>query len=228
MSHTDKDRPYWVKLNDNGDTTDHDHLRLGQKTYRNVPVKDEHGNLIYEVAYVERTAKDILTQYDLTQTSSYYSKFHRLYWTIQRYNAEPIPGSWSKAYKAHSAGNDDELIVTHVYQKPVTKRVLWLSYKDYCTAGEKDSRLTGRGGPQLDVLPCTPKVSGFNWRKLQTSDKAGTKKSYSRVRYGRERTLARATLQNVIKEHNAGYEVDDFNDLPITNQHRHSMTWDLY
>lgn len=58
MSHTDKDRPYWVRLNDGTEPVEvmHDHTRLGQPIYRITYVRDDGGNIIYDEVAITREA----------------------------------------------------------------------------------------------------------------------------------------------------------------------------
>lgn len=55
MSRTLKDRPYWVKTNDNALplTEHHDHTHAGEPIMMSLPVKDEAGNLMYETVIRE-------------------------------------------------------------------------------------------------------------------------------------------------------------------------------
>lgn len=55
MSHTDKDRPYWVRICDPHENRDFDHSHyfsrywgFGKPVYKQVAAKDENGNKLYE------------------------------------------------------------------------------------------------------------------------------------------------------------------------------------
>jgi hypothetical protein len=56
MSRTDKDRPYWVKQNDETllRYIDHDHLNLGRTYYRDRIVRDENGKPVTRTVMRER------------------------------------------------------------------------------------------------------------------------------------------------------------------------------
>jgi hypothetical protein len=213
MSRTDKDRPYWVKCNEEATYVWHDHQRFGEERYKNVAVKDEKGNIVYDEEPVYARAGEIyFGGYN-------YSKYVHL----PDHDREAVRREATDAlFKARM----DKPIFVGTRRTRRTERVLDFVVKDYCTEGEKYTR----GGWHYNSdLPCTPYLEIENRKKFYVSDMSAKKHSYSRKRYSTERVTARDTLRNNAKRYNSGEDVDDWDeDVNLTAQHRHSMNWDLW
>lgn len=126
MSRTDKDRPYWVKCNDETllRYTDHDHVNLGRTYYRSVPVRDAYNRIVYETVETTRT----VFRYGAAQ------RFGVNEWDVEEYQF--TTGDYEKY--AHLYRKE-----TFEYDRPLVRRVPIVTYKDYCTEGEprtKDGR----------------------------------------------------------------------------------------
>jgi hypothetical protein len=232
MSRTDKDMPYWVRLNNEGTSTDHDHLRFGEVYYRAVPVLDDEGNPVMDTHEVFLSATQILGKeegnYYLFGYSSRYSVGYAHYvpWSDRSYTTFYETAKVVKAaLMAYTRHTPDEQIAIGFYSRPRTTPVVKYVVKDYCTAGEKitdENKWVGE-------MPCTPRLSVQSGYSYHTWGMSNRKAAKSREVYGGSRALKRATLGRIAKSWNSGEEVDDFDEVErLTDQHRHSMAWDLY
>lgn len=232
MSRTDKDMPYWVRLNNEGTSTDHNHLRFGMVYYRAVPVLDDEGNPVMDTHEVFLTAAQILGKEDgnyyLFGYSSRYlvGYTHYVPWndrsSTKFYETAKVTKAALMAYTRHTP---DEQIAVGLYSRPRTTPVVKFVVPDHCTAGEKITDTDKWWGK----FPCTPALPEGNNGKAYTRGMSGPRASYRSERNGGSRALKRATLGRVAKSWNSGEEVDDFDEVErLTDQHRHSMAWDLY
>lgn len=214
MSRTDKDRPYWVRLNDDATTTYHDHDNLGEPVYHYRIVRDETGHA--KTVNVPWT----MSATDIVKGSMLGTIHGRLMWIAKR----PSEKLFQQARELHGSGRGDEQIICGYRTEVVYERYYAYTIADHCTEGERITKNTVRFGQ----MPCVPVFSN-NYRFEMLRGKAGIKHHYSRVRYSRERVVTRDALGKTIRAYNAGYEVDDWDDrVSLTDQHHHSMAWDLY
>lgn len=216
MSRTDKDRPYWVKLNDTSDVSDHDHTLFGKKVYRSRKVRDDEGNPVMVSTPWGYPARTIL--YIISGKPAHIDGAKMAAILIQREVARELVQN----------GKDWEQVVCGYELRPKYEQYLFGTYADHCTEGEKmTDYAVGRNSQRL--LPCTPALTGENIGAVYTYNKAGVKKSVSRVVYGNERNTERATLGAAARAWNSGEDIQDWDaDTDLTGQHHHSMKWLLY
>ena len=166
MSHTDKDRPYWVKLNDEG-VVEHDHtfcFAYGGGTTRSRwgrPLFDEDGAPIME------TVED-------TEKASWYAKFgprvirhtRRVYFPLSMSEsmlytrnsfydatyAETANPLWSEAQRLVAADRGDELIVTRTYQRQMREKIEY-SIAQECT-GDLPQGRSNKWAKDNEWRPC--------------------------------------------------------------------------
>lgn len=214
MSHTDKDRPYWVRLNDDATSTDHDHLHLGEDVYHTRIVRDAAGQPVTEQVPRSMSATDIVKSHFGYADRHYFLSFGRV--------SEKI---FQLARELHGSGRGDEQIIYGYDTRFVREQYLAYTIADHCTEGEpvKAGQQYYWGGSQ----PCTPELDTY--RLAYTRGMSAKKHDYSRARYSHERVVARDALSQTIREYNNGYDVEDWDEnVNLTAQHRHSMAWDLY
>jgi hypothetical protein len=227
MSKTDSTRPYWVKLNQDGTLTDHDHTRFGEVVKKRIYRYQENGTPIYETGKYFMSANNVLAEnawrrvgvpgriwrseveffYDLSE-----NEFSRKF-------TEPII---RQAHKLVDQGRGGEAII-HVgdYRHRVYDEVVLFTVADYCTEGEKiDCREHSWRGP----LPCTPDLPhrryGTYWenppglREFERNEKRSEK---SRV----NRSLDRAA-----RAYNGGGDVWDYDqDQHMRQSFRRDSAW---
>lgn len=242
MSRTDKDVPYWVRLNNEGTLTDHDHRHLGREitSYRDVLDKD--GNQIVVEGPLYSYADAIIGEFEgirwhygntlYTEDGRllYYNyKTKTLFTTSYGNYREPVI---RRARLLHSAGRGKEFVQVGTYTH-ILREVVVIGYvADRCTAGEKQPRPDWRrrgARPLYEELPCTPELPADNRRLRWTSGMSKHKTSFSRQRYSAERVNLRDQFVGIAKHWNNGFEVDDWDESNnLAAQHRHSMAWDLY
>jgi len=214
MSRTDKDRPYWVRQNDDGTNTDHGHLKLGKTIYRTYYVYDENGKVVFHEEPQFYSASLIVQNVSgLTR-----------YYTIYTFSEEAV----NEARELVKKGKPYDQVQTGVRLVAQTEKVVAVVLKDYCTEGEK---LTGGGYGHYDDLPCTPAMAPGDWGYCYSSFSSSGKKKrgYYDMRNGLSRRTSRDYLRGVVDSFNTyGEAFDDDDELPLTAQHRHSMLWDLY
>lgn len=138
MSRTDKDRPYWVKCNDETllRYTDHDHINLGRTYYRSVPVRDADNHIVYEIVEATRS----VFRYGAADREGVSE------WDVDQYQYN------TGDYKKYAHLYRDE---TYEYARPLVRRVPIVSYKDYCTEGEPRTK-NGRSDN-----PCGSHLIGY-------------------------------------------------------------------
>lgn len=217
MSRTDKDRPYWVRLNDEAHATWHDHEHLGEPVY--------HYRIVYDAEGYPETVEVpwTMSATDIVKGNPFARMEGRRYFPYEN------PGTNSKllqqARELHGAGRGDEQIICGYRTMYRKERYLAYVIADHCTEGEPiDGRSSYYSGP----LPCVPEFTGAQ-RYEFLRNKSKSKHFYSRMHYSHERLIARDTLSRVAREYNTGYDVEDWDgSVGLTNQHRHSMMWDLY
>lgn len=217
MSHTDKDLPYWVRLNRFGKYTDHNHLDLGKTRYRRVYKHNEDGSFVYHDKDVMVSASSII----LDESSWYYRLLigdHTITAKVRQ-----------RALELHGAGRGKELV--QIGTERVAQYDLVVSYvvSDHCTEGQKITSKDNCWG--WGEVPCTPELPAGKRRWSYARDMSSKRAFLRKKHFSGERTNARNTLREATKAANAGYDdwEDDFEHIEVlTNQHRHSMDWDLW
>lgn len=217
MSHTNKDVPYWVRLNREGVHTDHNHLQLGKEQYRRVYKHNEDGSFVYLDEPVMVTASSIIEDGD-----DWYFRFIARDHTITTKVRQ-------RALELHGAGRGNELV--QIGTERVAQYDLVLSYvvPDHCTEGQKLTSKDNMWG--WGEVPCTPQMAPGKRRWVYAWGMSSKRQFLRKKHYGKERTEARGTLREATKAANSGYDdwEDDFEHIEdLTNQHRHSMDWDLW
>lgn len=214
MSRTDKDVPYWVRLNNEGTLTDHDHLRFGKEITQYRYVRDENGKRILNTVATVRTAREIMR----TLAWNPYAYTQEIRDEAKRYTTYTL-GYWREYNPDHQI----RVGTRSYYEKGV---VVTGHVRDYCTAGVKLEDDTWRWWSEL---PCTPELPAGKRRQSWTRNMSKHKTSFSRMRYSAERANRRDHFISVANHWNNGFEVDDWDENDnLTAQHRHSMAWDLY
>jgi hypothetical protein len=232
MSRTRKDRPYWVRLNQDARYTDHNHEAFGRENISYRTVLDKNG------APITKTIEFYTSIYELARygtTSTITGATQLRYYTMRHERPGTDKALWTvddaKARLAEAFSISDHTALRRQvpYQRIVREERephVTSVMPDYCTEGVK---LSG-SLPHWRELPCTPELGNGDpgyWGYAR--DMSNAKKFYSRARYGRERASARTALSKTALNWNNGYEVEDWDtDTDLTSQHRHSMNWDLW
>lgn len=233
MSRTDKDRPFWVQMNDPGNPVDHDHASLGKTVYGRKYHSNPDGTPLFKTEKVSATAEDILEA-----EASLYGHPHLIWGETDRVRAWHPRIDWfpeGPVIRAARLARDNPLqgpdtlvfVGTHEYRSFDLVELYTIS--EHCTEGAKATSDNPWGWSS--EVPCTPTLPSHlgGWR-IQTRNKSKAKTSIRRTRNGMSRVKARDTLKDLAKNWNAGEDIEDVEDraLPLTGQHRHSMVWDLY
>lgn len=226
MSRTFKDVPYWVRQNREGTLTHHDHLRFGKVYYAYFPVKDEDGLPVYEDVPVYLTAYEVVHGVSYGPGLLGTLRGRTEWYTIP---AKPvIPGAFKKAREALGALRPDEKIVVGYNRVRKMQKVVDRVVKDYCTEGEKFTKEDNHFR-WYSSLPCTPDIPRTaNHNKIYTAGMSGARSAYKDVTNGSSRARQRDILREEAKAWNSGYEVDEDATNPLTDQHRHSIYWELW
>ena len=218
MSRTDKDRPYWVRLNDEGALTEHNHLVLGRKYYRTRVVRDKSGRPEYEDVPVYREAT--------------YVAFHGIYAEIGfrlEKNAAPVFSGpvRREALRLHSSGRGKDLIEVWTERRRKTETYVFSENYDFCTEGMKLSDrnwYAGRSDSRQMGLPCTPAFSpGESWWHFGTT--VMRENEHARY-YTKERTEHRGHFAKLTKLWNSGDDLGDWDeDMTLTTETTSYMFW---
>lgn len=221
MSRTRKDRPYWVRLNQDGTQTDHDHRRLGQVHYKRKYLKDAKGEDVYREVDVIGTVDGYLNQTRWSEEGIYYTS-----WRDETRPATNIPIMTFKAAKElHSAGRGNERIVMARKSERAYVTVYSHTTADHCTAGVKLNKAEWKTW-RYGEIPCMPELSRADEVRSWSGRTPGFKKTWSREWYGHERVVTNGLLSRTAKEWNSGNDVDDWDENTyVTGQHRHGASW---
>jgi len=212
MSRTDKDAPYWVRLNNEGGPVHHDHLSFGKPIRANRPVLDERGEEVWVNEPIYLTARQIKIRN--TWPGKYFSP--EILAEADRYTS-----IWSNSRYY----NPDKMILTG-YRRYRKLEMVTIGYvADHCTEGEPAKNREDAGWWSSE-MPCTPELPRGKRSKMYVRGMSKARKGYSKARNGHSRVQEKIDLTEAMKDWNAGYEVDT--PLELTAQHRHSMNWDLW
>jgi hypothetical protein len=221
MSHTDKDMPYWVRLNNKGALTDHDHLRLGKPITKRVYLRDEEDQPIYKDEPIFRRAISILD-------NSLYGGYYRYVYNDRRNEYRDEFGAYKepimrRAHALVNAGRGNEYVEVGIRRADVYEDRIIGYVKDYCTAGEKlpNGRWTA---PRYREMPCTPEFPpGQNWWNYgTTTQRANEHDRY----YTADRRAERDHLTRLTKRWNSGDDLEDWDESITLNAETASyMYW---
>jgi len=206
MSHTDKDRPWWVIKNETAHKyVQHDHLHFGEPVYRSRAVRDKDGNRLFEEVPIYKTAHAMIH----TFFGGYYG----------------TPEAVQKAKRAIGAARPNEMIDTGItWKRPITERVLIGHIADHCTAGEKVTEQDRWGF----LLPCTPAMSPEEkwWHHKDGS----ARHDFSQMYYRGKRRASRDILRKTANAYNSGIDPEEYEDdiNPLTDHHKHGVWWYLW
>lgn len=211
MSRTDKDRPYWVMLNDDSlsHRTRHDHRHLGEPVYRNKFVLDENGDRIPEPVYVTsyRLQYDKAVAAGLSpQPFFYWGKDWFLPLNLSSYGARTYFGR----YPEHRVFYRKDKVYSHDWYKTV--RVLAHYVPDHCTEGAP-----AVGRTHQDNNPCYRVLVG--------------RRRYERAQWLRselvseDRRIARDRLRNYTKLANSVEDWEEVEDDNIPDVIRYRRVW---
>lgn len=234
MSRTYKDRPYWVRLNDEG-FIQHNHSgadRLG-RTSRIIPgpiVKDEDGNPLTET--VERHEKASWIAEHATRTKDYvteviwpvrmvegmlYSSGSMLR-TVKGKGINPI---WQEAQNLVNQGKGDTLMVYSTYEEPVReKKTIEFSY-------ECDGHLPARPwrSDRPTAVNCTRALPPSYERRWCSCDRCKPGGVFAEKR---SRTARKNTLRAMAKAYDGSEDWDDeyeARELYLSKPLRYTSQW---
>jgi hypothetical protein len=130
MSRTKKDQPYWVRENNEGTLTSHDHLKCGKTVYKRKYIRDEDGNLVYERNIYIRSGFNWMKSYENNVSYSEYRAHPEKY--ADYWFEEEVDLGWKVKYEM----------------------VEDFTYSTECTAGQKIDK---KNHQRLRIdIPCTP------------------------------------------------------------------------
>lgn len=198
MSHTDKDRPYWVKGNDDKlrRATRHNHELFGKPKYRRKAILDSNGNQILEEVIKERI---------VLKANGNVMTWWQMWGRNNLYNAN---GELHADYRA------EKYVAGHTVK---SETVLDFIYPDYCTANLNGSKSHEWGAAEL---PCYNYVVENNiWQRPNQSDRA----YISSVDRAKTRSILRGFEKTV---NSVGWDDEDFDDSDAPNKHHHWGWWD--
>lgn len=235
MSRTDKDRPFWVQMNDPGNPVDHDHTSLGKTVYgRKYLYNPDKSKVLVEEELFVSADSIIRTNTGETVCFPNYMRFaqnsdgHSI-WLGLDADYYPYRKVLKAAHVAKGKYGGEKLVALGTRTIHAYEIVLLYTISEHCTEGAKATSDNPWGWSS--ETPCAPTLPSHlgGWR-IQTRNKSKAKTSIRRTRNGMSRVKARDTLKDLAKNWNAGEDIEDVEDraLPLTGQHRHSMVWDLY
>ena len=216
MSRTDKDRPYWVKENDEGFLTDHNHLLCGKEVYKRAYRRDEDGNFIYE----RRTHKRIEFNWASAEKrgvtyeqaiAGYTKPLRRFQYASDLSLAEMQANNPTYGYLFREREVDLGMYATY-------DMVLDFVYPDECTAGQKYEKGSYRF--RSIKIPCTPMLGG-SYNRYSYAD--GPRKDDRRIYNSGRRAYTRDVLRDYAKKWNSEIEIEETEY--ITERHRHGISW---
>ncbi|UDL15926.1 hypothetical protein QEH42_gp292 [Microbacterium phage Pumpernickel] len=239
MSRTDKDRPYWVKVQDHG-VEHHDHRNLGKEVWQYKDVLDEDGKPVIEEVPFFHFVGDILASKE--ERKDEFSTFsQRRSQTDKRDSDGDYIRSWywngrdctvtsyrktesviSDAMYARAQGLPDTyLIAAGTYTRRVRERYLAYTIPDHCTINDETPKPARWW---LNHNPCYMEADYANDFRIYAC-------SCSMCNPGRDhegdRAFKRNTLKNMIKAANSGDEdwEDGFEGRNLTPPRRAGQSW---
>jgi hypothetical protein len=222
VSRTQKDKPFWVRLNQEGKYTEHDHRDIGKSYTRKEYVYDENGEKLYEEVPFGYTAEKLLTlvRTHLNEETGQFEYY--MGWDPRTMKNIPY-GTYRRAKELLSAGRGDEFIQLATARKPVLREVV-KHHADHCTEGEP---ITGR---TWRLMPCTPSLGheGYYWRYGDSKARGGL----LRTLHGKDRAHTNSTLRTMAKAANfrdEGWEDDyEYGIQESTKPYKNGMAWLLW
>ncbi len=142
MSRTRKDRPYRIKVNEDGCYREahHHHERFGEKITRTVYLRDNKGKIIFEeqdkveIVRFARVPRLIYKEYKVETFGPTSSLLYINGWMNVR--VPEINPLWLERERLLAEGKGWEEMVTGKKQVPKTIKVVEKVVKDYCTVNE--------------------------------------------------------------------------------------------
>lgn len=224
MSRTDKDRPYWVKVNDEGTVVHYHHSgwnsRRSRRSFKKV--FDDEGNPVMETREVKLTAKRVIEtvprlkavpytkevpRWDSRSQSFYYTEWAGISAKI----ANPI---YSEAERLIALGMPDAMVTIRIDTVQKMEEV-WPEPAEYC---------------DLDLSPGNRRPWRNSCGKELPYWKAGYSCRCSWCKPGdepRQRTRQRNMLHNMRKAANSGEDgwEDSFDEVSLTKPDMHHRGW---
>jgi|SRR6187431_2997156 len=236
MSHTDKDRPYWVKLNDEGIVV-HDHTFCsygGRRSYTRFGaiIRDDEGNPVMETVEDKRTAQWIAD--NAPRTKDYYVRVNwptqmaesmrytlrdgQGYWLTTGKGVNPI---WQEAQKLVTLGRGDREMVYKTSQRVKREEVI-MEIPQECT----EDRLEGpRFNNRYNHNGCYRTLPAEHARYRCSCSMCEPGGIYAEKK---SRTRRKNTLRNMAKAYDgeAGWE-DEFEEkeLSLSRPLRYTSQW---
>lgn len=226
MSRTDKDRPYWVKVQDEGvETHSHHSNQWGRRSrYQTIKVYDDEGNPVMEEREVKLTAKRVietvprLKSVAYSEESPFWARWQGFYTTswkpVSSKLANPV---YSEAERLIALGMPEALVTIRIDTVQKVERV-WVKGSDECDYSED----VPRDHKEMRERNCSKELPYWkgpghhcrcSW--CRPSDEP------------RQRTRKRVFLTAMVKRANSGDEdwEDDFNELDLSQPDMHHRGW---
>ncbi len=235
MSRTDKDRPYWVKTQDEG-VPHHDHTRLGAPIYHINYLTDEDDNKVMERVPFYKKACEIIAKYaevkrpgmfdwsDYTGSFSaygvdgYYHYFRKTSDKVQFRNEGEV---FEDAFNACEFGDPNRMILAGTYERQVRERYIAGYVQDHCTIDEMEPRNPRGIGVLYGQYPCYKTFSN------SPTFRCSCEMCNPGVNYAGVRAAKRDTLRKMTKAYNSGDEdwEDAFDRDNITPSRKSFQSW---
>lgn len=208
MSRTYKDRPYRVKVNEDGvhRTASHNHDRFGEEIVKTHVVKDAKGQIIYdEVPVLKKVKYAIHTVPKFIQVTHENVKLSadsnlRYIDTLQPYVEQRLNPLYQRVFDLYNEGKLDEEV--QVGTRKVARRVTSKRFavKDHCTVNEAwDGHWHGENPCHKNLPDGYPQPRGRDrWRDA-------AKRNDNHRRRARQREATHSFTANV----NAGFDPDE-------------------
>ncbi|UDL16403.1 hypothetical protein SEA_ZOOMAN_154 [Microbacterium phage Zooman] len=232
MSRTDKDRPYWVKVRDEGVPT-HDHSKLGEPIWRRRYQKDDEGNQVITRRPLYQKAKTIIDRWATPkqkQTWDYWSQQraersgyndHGYYtWLADRDNfvARNPADVFADAFTAVELFDPEKRILVGTYDGAAFEMYIAGYVQDHCTVDEEEVK----GKDWLNgQFPCYKTWDFYNSTFRCSCDMCNPGIDHSRIR-----TQKRINNTKLRKLANAGEDLDDYDmECFVPNRREMAHNW---
>ncbi len=213
MSRTYKDRPYRVKVNEDGvyRTASHNHERLGEEVFGSHVVHDSHGNIIYdEVPVMKKVRHAIHSVPKFIQITHENVKLSadsdlRYIDNLMPYVEKKINPLYQEIFNLYNDGKLDKMVQIGTEKRARTVKFKRFAVKDHCTVNEAwDGHWHGE-------QPC---YKGLPAGYPQPGHTTGWEKAARRNDKRRERSRRRHGTKQFVNEANSG-EVPDENEKAV-------------
>jgi len=203
MSRTNKDQPYWVKVNNNTQNLPtyewHEHLTAGEPVYKDFVVRDAKGNPVKEEVTEETT------WYEITLANGY------------AYVCRQPEGYFFYQKESEVVRSRVSSVTTRTWTRTKTERKLIGYRPTECTINDPLNWDTGS----------RDNITHICSRGLQpTKTNRPHHRSQRTLHHKSARGQERAALASARKSYNTSQEVDDKDcDKVITREHEHNGYW---